>query len=109
MSSPAHAAVEPKPAAEVNLAIGGMTCASCANRVERALKKQHGVAAAAVNLAAERATVLVDPRQVTAADLVEAVVKAGYQAEPIAPEASPEQVAAEQDTGKAAEYHALRQ
>jgi P-type Cu+ transporter len=40
-----------------------MTCASCALRVEKGLKKELGVADAAVNLATERATVTLDPSQ----------------------------------------------
>ena len=49
---------------EVMLPIGGMTCASCVRRVERALGKVAGVESAAVNLATERATVKYDPAQV---------------------------------------------
>src|SRR5438067_13733274 len=69
-------------AAEVTLDIGGMTCASCVARVERSLKKVPGVAGAAVNLATERATVSYDPMQAGVAELVAAVEKAGYEAEP---------------------------
>ena len=43
--------------AEALLPIGGMTCASCVSRVERALGKVPGVEAASVNLATERARV----------------------------------------------------
>lgn len=45
------------PAAILSLPISGMTCASCAGRVERALGKLPGVTAASVNLATERAEV----------------------------------------------------
>ncbi|MDB5359663.1 MAG: heavy metal translocating P-type ATPase [Rhodospirillales bacterium] len=65
------------------LSITGMTCASCAGRVERALTRVPGVAAVAVNLATEQALVT-GP---SAADtLVAAVEKAGYGAVPIAEE-----------------------
>ena len=47
----------PQAARSWNLAVEGMTCASCATRVERALVKVPGVAAAAVNLATERVQV----------------------------------------------------
>ncbi|WP_028661706.1 cation transporter, partial [Saccharomonospora saliphila] len=61
---------------EVELAIGGMTCASCANRVERKLNKLDGVTAT-VNYATEKARVRyadgLDP-----ARLVEQVEAAGY-------------------------------
>jgi P-type Cu+ transporter len=71
-------------------AIGGMTCASCANRVERALARVPGVAGATVNLATERATVnLRAPLTGDIADqLVAAVKKAGYEATPLADEST---------------------
>ncbi|RQH00237.1 heavy metal translocating P-type ATPase [Paraburkholderia dinghuensis] len=70
--------------------IGGMTCASCANRVERALSRVPGVAGVTVNLATERATVnLRAPLTGDIADqLVAAVTKAGYEATPLADEAT---------------------
>ncbi|WP_132985672.1 heavy metal translocating P-type ATPase [Luteimonas terricola] len=62
------------------LAVEGMTCASCVGRVERALQAVPGVSGAAVNLATERATV----RGAAAVDaLVAAVGKAGYEARAI--------------------------
>jgi Cu+-exporting ATPase len=63
---------------ELELAIGGMTCASCANRVERKLNKMAGVTAS-VNYATERATVTF-PAGVTEAELVATVEAAGYTA-----------------------------
>ena len=68
------------PAGRIELAIAGMTCASCVARVERALKAVPGVTEAAVNLASERASVrgTADPRA-----LVAAVAAAGYAAQPI--------------------------
>jgi copper chaperone CopZ len=47
--------------ASVELEIGGMTCASCASRVEKALAKVPGVSRASVNLATEKATVETRP------------------------------------------------
>jgi Cu+-exporting ATPase len=55
-----------------------MTCASCVGRVERALGKVEGVHEAAVNLATERAHVVVDPSRVTPETLARAVTRAGY-------------------------------
>jgi len=69
-------------APSVELDIQGMTCASCAARVEKALARVPGVAAATVNLATERASVGM-PAPLTPADrdrLVKAVVDAGYEA-----------------------------
>ena len=55
-----------------------MTCAGCVASVERALAAVPGVERAMVNLATERATVIVDSRQVDVADLADAVRRAGY-------------------------------
>src|SRR5690606_38873119 len=60
-----------------DLPIRGMTCASCAGRVERALSKVPGVSGASVNLASERAHVEAEGAQLTA--LVDAVQHAGYR------------------------------
>ena len=50
---------------ELDLPVSGMTCASCAGRVERALKKVPGVAAASVNLASEQAARMVAMKAAT--------------------------------------------
>ncbi|WP_043658624.1 heavy-metal-associated domain-containing protein, partial [Cellulosimicrobium cellulans] len=71
-------AAEARPVAEVDLAIGGMTCASCVARVEKRLNRVEGVTAT-VNLPLETAHVVL-ATDVTDADLVEAVEKAGYTA-----------------------------
>ena len=63
---------------EVRLQVGGMTCASCVRRVEKALATVPGVAAVSVNLATEQATVLAGP-EVTAPALAAAVRRAGYE------------------------------
>ena len=73
------------PAGELQLAVAGMTCASCVNRVERALRKVPGVEDAQVNLALETATVRLLPG-VDAAALVAAIGKAGYEARQLAVE-----------------------
>ena len=61
------------------LELEGMTCASCAARIERSLNKLDGVEAT-VNYATERATVHYDPARVAGADLVHAVERVGYRA-----------------------------
>ena len=63
---------------QVDLAITGMTCASCANRIERKLNKLDGVVAT-VNYATEKARVTFDPR-VSTDDLLATVAAAGYSA-----------------------------
>ena len=63
----------------VTLPITGMTCASCANRVERRLNALDGVTAS-VNYATERASVDFDAATVAPEDLLAAVASAGYHA-----------------------------
>ncbi|EMB7194636.1 heavy metal translocating P-type ATPase, partial [Pseudomonas aeruginosa] len=65
---------------QLDLAIGGMTCASCVGRVEKALLKVPGVLAATVNLASEAARVRVVSGAVAPAALIQAVAAAGYEA-----------------------------
>ena len=72
------AVVSPTPE-RVRLALEGMTCASCATRIERKLNKLEGVQAA-VNYATEEATVDYDPRRIGVDDLIGAVEAAGYGA-----------------------------
>ena len=64
----------------VELPIEGMTCASCANRIERRLNEVDGVTAT-VNYATERATVEYDPAAVEPEQLLGAVEAAGYSAQ----------------------------
>ncbi|KMO94868.1 heavy metal translocating P-type ATPase [Streptomyces roseus] len=76
-------------AAEVELAIGGMTCASCAARIEKKLNRMDGVTAT-VNYATEKARVSYGDG-VRVADLIATVVKTGYTAEePPPPEPEPQ-------------------
>ncbi|WP_186031021.1 heavy metal translocating P-type ATPase [Burkholderia gladioli] len=74
-------------AAPIELDIAGMTCASCSNRVEKALAQVPGVSRASVNLATERASVSAEA-SVSAAQLIAAVEKAGYRATPLSAGAS---------------------
>jgi Cu+-exporting ATPase len=64
------------------LAIGGMTCASCVRRVEKALSRVEGVRRAEVNLATEVATVSYDADTVDIHALTSAIASAGYTATP---------------------------
>ena len=64
---------------KVLLPIQGMTCASCVNKVEKALNSLKGVVHASVNFATERASVEYIPEEVTVRDLKRAVQEAGYQ------------------------------
>ena len=80
----------------VELPITGMTCASCANRIERRLNKLDGVTAS-VNYATEKARVEFDPGAVAPERLLEAVQAAGYEATLPAAEPDRPAVAAETD------------
>lgn len=78
----------------LDIGIGGMTCASCVARVEKALKKVPGVQAATVNLATESARVVVAPGEQMEARLRRAIRDAGYEPRAAsaaidAPDASP--------------------
>lgn len=77
----------PAPGEHVELPISGMTCASCANRIERKLNKLDGVSAS-VNYATEKATVDYDPAMVEPAQLLDTVAAAGYTATLPAPPAA---------------------
>ncbi|HKO24021.1 MAG TPA: heavy metal translocating P-type ATPase, partial [Chloroflexota bacterium] len=77
--------------AQVELAVEGMTCASCAARIEKKLTRLPGVAAASVNLATERASVQYDSTRVKVAQLMSAVEAAGYGAAPVAERAARDQ------------------
>lgn len=63
----------------VQLIVGGMTCASCAARIEKKLNRLEGVSAT-VNFATETAAVVFDPTRLTPADLISTVQATGYTA-----------------------------
>jgi Cu+-exporting ATPase len=85
---------QPATGERLELPIEGMTCSSCAGRVEKSLNKLNGVEAT-VNFATERATVEFDPAQVGPEQLVGAVEDVGYTA------SLPETEGAEDEAGDA--------
>ena len=89
----------PQPGRHLELPITGMTCASCANRIERKLNKLDGVTAS-VNYATEKATVDFDPATVAPDQLVAAVEAAGYKA--VIPSAEPTAAPATAETDETA-------
>ncbi|MFE7624575.1 heavy metal translocating P-type ATPase [Streptomyces sp. NPDC057509] len=96
-------------AAEVELAIGGMTCASCAARIEKKLNRMDGVTAT-VNYATEKAHVNYDEDAgVSVQDLVATVEKTGYTAHEPAPPARTADVSSAAPAEEADELRPLRQ
>jgi Cu+-exporting ATPase len=90
--------IKPTPAADMGadgslehelyeLDVSGMTCGSCAARVQRALSEQPGVNEALVNYATGRASVELEPGTLDAEQLVGVVQAAGYDATPVQPSA----------------------
>jgi len=97
------------PDGRVDLPLKGMTCAACANTIERALGKARGVSAASVNFATKTATVRYDAAATSPAMLVDVVSGTGYEA--VLPESStafrPQQAGSGDATrGMTAEEHA---
>ena len=80
-----HAGVpqmQPGAQSRATLALEGMTCASCAMRIEKGLKKLPGVKDASVNFATEQASVTYDPTQTNLDQMVRSVEAVGYKAFP---------------------------
>ncbi len=84
---------------EIRFGVGGMTCATCVARVERAVQKLPGIVTASVNLATEKATVEYLPDTVSTARIRAAIADAGYE---------PGEVSADQDREQAARESALQ-
>lgn len=65
---------------KISIQIGGMTCQSCANRIEKVLNKKPFVQQAGVNFAAEEAQVVFDATQASEAQIIEIIHKTGFSA-----------------------------
>ncbi len=65
---------------KISLAIFGMDCTSCANLIEKNLKKIPGIKDANVNFAAEKASVVYESKTITVDEIIETVRKSGYSA-----------------------------
>lgn len=75
--------IENNKLSKVNLRLIGMSCAACANKIEKKLNGLDGVKNAAVNFATEKASVEYDSTKVKVSDMQTAVEKLGYKAEKI--------------------------
>jgi Cu+-exporting ATPase len=94
-----HPAKSPVPPTRVELTVGGMTCASCAARIEKKLNRLDGVTAT-VNFATETATVDYDAASLSTDDLVATVEATGYTAKlPEPPASRAEHAADDHDRG----------
>ncbi|CAG0957709.1 H+-transporting ATPase [Phycisphaerales bacterium] len=100
-----HNAEAPPASERADLPIEGMTCASCASRVERRLAKQPGVSSANVNFATKVATVKYDPATTGPAALAKAVDDIGYKAI-VPPAAGAKHAAVNPAHGQAGHDHA---
>ena len=63
---------------KITLKIGGMECAACSARIEKVLNRADSVNSAAVNLAAEKASVDFDENALTVGDVIAIIEKAGF-------------------------------
>lgn len=68
-----------------NIAIGGMSCAACAQRIETMLAQLNGVVNVTVNIATERAAITYEPQQIRPSALKAAITKLGYTTHTIEP------------------------
>jgi Cu+-exporting ATPase len=83
-SKMASAASQPaNPNKRISLSLFGMHCSSCANIIERQLKKVPGVKQANVNFSAEKASILFDEGVSSTESLINAIAKAGYRGEEV--------------------------
>jgi P-type Cu+ transporter len=65
---------------DLNLKLQGMSCAACANSIEKAILNVPGVVAGNVNFSIDRASVRYDPKQTNINIITKAVTDIGYQA-----------------------------
>ncbi len=72
-----------KELSEITIPIMGMTCASCAANIEKAIKKLNGIEKAGVNLSTEKATVVYNSNLVRISEIKQAIKKAGYEPQEI--------------------------
>ena len=65
---------------KISFDVEGIHCASCVNRIEKALQKDSGILSASVNLATEKASVSFEDSQLTVSQIIDLITKAGYKA-----------------------------
>lgn len=87
---------------EIEIGVGGMTCANCSARVERALNKMPGVIQANVNLATERASVRFVPATLGPEDIARTIEETGYEPRPLEDGDAEERQQAAREAGRQA-------
>ncbi len=108
-AAPPRPATSPHAASShVTIPVGGMTCAACQSRVQRALGKVEGVKDATVNLMLNNATVVFDPTVVSPQSLVEKIRDSGYEAEIPKGEKTSLEAQDENERKQEAEFRELR-
>ena len=75
--------MQDKGTTRVDLIISGMSCAACAARIEKSVKKKDGIIDVHVNLSTEKGYVQYDPHRIKSNEIIVAIEKAGYSAEQI--------------------------
>ncbi|MDT3776510.1 heavy metal translocating P-type ATPase [Nitrospira sp. MA-1] len=96
------------PTRKVSLSVGGMTCAACQIRVQRALDKEPGVLQASVNLMLKSAEVTYDPGTTSADSVRQAITQTGYKAEINSPDHMDQDEQAQQEQTQAQEFRSFR-
>ncbi|MBA4072531.1 MAG: copper-translocating P-type ATPase [Gemmatimonas sp.] len=104
----ATAAPHTTTSSHLTIPVGGMTCAACQSRVQRALGKVDGVRDANVNLMLNNATVTFDPTVVSPQALIETIRDTGYEAEIPKGEKTSLEAQDENERKQDAEFRALR-
>ncbi len=107
MSSPTLESTPPDDQRAIEFAAEGMTCGSCAARIQKTLSKQDGVSEAEVNYATGRALVTIDPAKVDTEALQKAIDRLGYALEPVPEEGA--DLDPDHDPQRDAEERAQRQ
>ena len=96
------------PTQKVNLSVGGMTCAACQIRVQRALDREPGVIQASVNLMLKSAEVTYDPGTTTPDAVRLAITQTGYEAEINSSDHTDQDEQAQQEQRQAEEFRLFR-
>lgn len=103
----AHTSATPEGLERVGLPITGMSCAACAARIEKILRRTDGVRQANVNFAAHRAAVEYDPAVTDEEAIRRAIVSAGYRVEDIPPARGGSEERDDEQEAREQEYRAI--